>query len=59
MDSRDQPIKDELMELSGTVSEATDSESLHRALDRLTEYLTRQKEQRDREPLDNSSLRYR
>jgi hypothetical protein len=55
MDSKDAPIKDELVELSGAVSEAADSGSLHRALDSLTEYLSRKNEQRDR-ALDNSSL---
>jgi hypothetical protein len=55
MDSKDPPIKDELVELSGAVSAAADSGSLYRALDSLTEYLTRKKEQRDR-GLDSSSL---
>jgi hypothetical protein len=57
MENEDAPIKDELVELSGSVSAATDSESLHRAMDRLTEYLTRQKERHDREQADRSSLR--
>jgi hypothetical protein len=57
MDSKDQSIKDELMELSGNISKATDGESLHGAMERLTEYLTRQKEQRSREQADRSSLR--
>ena len=51
-DGGDQPIKDELMELSGAVSEATGSGALQRALDRLTEYLTRRKEQRDRQQIN-------
>ncbi len=57
MDIKYQPMKDDLMELSGTVSRATDAESLLRAMERLTEYLTRQKEQQDREHADRSSLR--
>jgi hypothetical protein len=57
MDIKYQPMKDDLMELSGSVSKATDAESLRRAMERLTEYLTRQKEQQDREHADRSSLR--
>ncbi len=50
MNSNDELAKDGLFELSASVSEATDTESLLRAMDRLTEYLTLRKEQQDREP---------
>jgi hypothetical protein len=43
-DTRDQPIKDELLELNEAVSKATDAHSIHRAVDQLAEYLTRQKD---------------
>jgi hypothetical protein len=55
MNDQDLPIKDELTELSGSVYQAADPESLYQALDRLTEYLTRQKEQQDRDQVEPSS----
>jgi hypothetical protein len=45
MNSADHQFKDELTDLCEAVSRAADAESLQRAIDRLTEYLTRQNEE--------------